>query len=219
MARRKARHFPLKEPGQGWSVGVASCRRRIVLDEAVAILAMPSEPFMDHESTVSTPLEVSAATVDVPIASAHCPACGGSETARIPRRRLFIFFALGFLGVGLAVRQVQMALAGVAAMAILFAVMPGRRCLACGHRWSAAGARTEIDDAPLPDPADMVGRVCPRCGSEEFYPIRYRRLQAFSLLLDVAVLPVVAIWVFLPKLQCDHCDLKLRANRRSKAAR
>jgi predicted RNA-binding Zn-ribbon protein involved in translation (DUF1610 family) len=137
-----------------------------------------------------------------------CPACGSTDFSRIPRLRLFLFFTVVLYGLGLAIHQQEMALAGIAAAALITAVIPSALCNACGEKWHAPPAsRTQVD-APPPSDFDLVEEPCPRCGSAEFYRIPYRRLKAMPMLFNFAILLVVPMWAALPKKQCDQCGFK-----------
>jgi DNA-directed RNA polymerase subunit RPC12/RpoP len=59
-----------------------------------------------------------------------------------------------------------------------------------------------------PDEANAVTAPevrCPRCGSEEFYGVEWRRLRAITLLGCFVALFVVPLWLVLPKWKCERC--------------
>jgi hypothetical protein len=66
----------------------------------------------------------------------------------------------------------------------------------------------EPDTAWPPTDADLVGELCPRCGSDEDHLVDHRRLKAFMLLIPVSALIVLPLWPFLANRQCDACGLK-----------
>jgi hypothetical protein len=66
----------------------------------------------------------------------------------------------------------------------------------------------EPDTAWPPTDADLVGELCPRCGSGEYHVVEHRRLKAAMLLLALFAVVVLPLWPFLAKRQCDACGLK-----------
>jgi len=137
-----------------------------------------------------------------------CPACGSSEVARIPRLRLFFFFALAVCGVGFAVHQPNLAIAGVVAAALIMATAPSHRCMACGERWIESPQIERIPEPPPPNVSDTIERRCPRCGSPELYRIRHRRLIALSLLFSATLVVMIPTLLILPKHACDTCGFR-----------
>ena len=164
-------------------------------EEAVTILT-------DSADVVDEPAAEAVELTEEPI---RCPSCGKAETvARIPRLRIFLLLAVVLIGVGSAVHQEDLALAGVVAAAITTALAPSHRCTACGEKWSEA-SRERALFAPPPDPSDTIENRCPRCGSAEFNQISHRRLIAFSMIFQPMPVLVAAIWLLLPKRRCDDC--------------
>jgi predicted RNA-binding Zn-ribbon protein involved in translation (DUF1610 family) len=137
-----------------------------------------------------------------------CPECGSPDYERIPRLRIFGVLAAVFVGIGAAVGQMALALTGLLAIAAGVLLMPGTRCKMCRHRWNPPPA--EQENAPPPDPADMIEEACPRCGSLEVYRIDDRRLKAIPLLFNPAILIAAPLWMVKPKRRCESCGLKLR---------
>ena len=171
------------------------------IDEAEKILSTLAVEAADAEAEPARAAEPAEEPV-------HCPWCRSTDVARIPRLRFLFFFALIFLGVGTAVHQPALALAGVAVAAIVLAVVPTHRCTSCGRRWTRARPFEPVAAAPLPIVADLIERRCPRCGSPEFHRIAHRRLRAVPLLWEPAIVFVVPIWLFLPKYECDNCGFR-----------
>jgi DNA-directed RNA polymerase subunit RPC12/RpoP len=135
----------------------------------------------------------------------RCPSCGSTEVGRVPRLRLFFFFALVLGSVGYAVERKTLAFAVVMVVAVVLALIPSRWCTTCGEKFDPRSP-----EPPPPDPSDVAGRFCPRCGSPEFHSIDYQRLKMVPLLISVAILIVLPLWLFLPKQKCDACGFASR---------
>jgi hypothetical protein len=137
----------------------------------------------------------------------QCPACEGVDVIYIPRLKLFGMFSILFYGIGVAVNQPELALAGIVAAGLIIAFVEPYRCRTCGERWSGSFSEVRREQAPpLPEPADTIGLPCPRCGTPELHYIRYRRLKVIPLLFSPTAVVVVPIWLLLPKKRCDHCS-------------
>jgi predicted RNA-binding Zn-ribbon protein involved in translation (DUF1610 family) len=142
----------------------------------------------------------------------RCPSCGAAGARRVQRLRMFLVIAALLGGVGLAVGELGLATAAMLAAALIVATVPSHQCPECGERWGADVRR--MLDAPEPDTAwppmdaDLVGELCPRCGSGEYHVVEHRRLKAAMLLLALFAVVVLPLWPFLAKRQCDACGLK-----------
>ena len=170
-------------------------------EDAESAAAVLSAPEVAITEDTDTPQE----EVIEPQQLAVCPDCQSAEFTPIPRLWLFLFFSLFFFGVGYGLRRSDIALAGIAIAALVFALSPKRRCVQCGTRWDPPAPDFK---APLPNPTDTIAERCARCGSTEVHPIRYRRLKAVPLLFELAILIVLPIWILLPKRHCENCGLK-----------
>jgi hypothetical protein len=165
--------------------------------EALLSGAFDEEPLEESvgEAVVEEPQDVSV----------RCPSCGSAEVGQVPRLRLFFFFAVVLAAAGYAVDRKGLAFAAVFVVAIAVALISSRSCTACGEKFDPRSP----DPAP-PDPSDVAGRFCPRCGSPEFYSVDYQRLKMVPLLVSVAIFVVFPLWVLLPKQKCDACGFASR---------
>ena len=66
-------------------------------------------------------------------------------------------------------------------------------------------AEAETIEAPPPQPSAYI---CRRCGSDEVYRIRYRRLLAIPLLYAILIVLLMPVLLLLPKWRCDRCGRK-----------
>ena len=69
-------------------------------------------------------------------------------------------------------------------------------------------AREVLASTAEPEEANPVTEAevrCPRCGSNEFYRVEWRRLRAITLLGCFVAVIVVPLWLVLPKWKCDQC--------------
>lgn len=137
-----------------------------------------------------------------------CAECGSSESTRLNRLLVFAMLALLMYGIGVAVDQRELAVAGIAAAALIAFVLPPRRCARCGARWPEMSDEPPKPEAPPPDGRDLIEELCPRCGSPEYYAIDHRSLKAIPMLFSPSVVALLAIWPFLPKKQCDACGYR-----------
>ena len=169
-------------------------------EESTAILSTAAVGVADDDAVDAAAEEVEEAI--------GCPACGSGEVSRIPRLRLFLFFAFVVCGVGFAIHQPDLAIAGVVVVALITAAAPSHRCPVCGERWIASPPIERVPEAPPPNVSDTIERRCPRCGSPELYRIRHRRLIASSLLFTPTLLVVIPVLLILPKQACDTCGFR-----------
>jgi DNA-directed RNA polymerase subunit RPC12/RpoP len=139
----------------------------------------------------------------------RCPACSGVDIMEIPKLRLLGIIAVLIFGVGVAVNQLELALAGAVAAGLTIMFVTQYRCRNCGERWNEADSAKGRTLAPLPEPADIAGLRCPRCGTAELHYLRYRRLKAIPLLISITIVVIVPLWLFMPKKQCDHCAARV----------
>lgn len=173
------------------------------LEQAERILAGPAdEEFAEDEAIGEEP----EAETPRPFV---CSACGSADVARLPKRMLFAALSIVVIGAGVAVRQTELAFAGVAAVALILLLVESHHCRNCGERWSPEAPVEDTIVAPPPEPSDRLGMICPRCGRPEIHPIRYRRLKAVPLGATLLIFLILPLWVFLPKKKCDHCGLRL----------
>lgn len=145
-----------------------------------------------------------------PVAGAdQCPECGSTESTRVQRLAIFAVLSLLMWGVGVVGDQRDLAAAGIIAAALIVLFFPPRRCSACGSRWPD---EPEIErpepEPPPPNASDLVEELCPRCGSPEFHSIDHRRLKALPFLFSLLLVPVLAMWPFVEKQQCDACGFR-----------
>lgn len=70
---------------------------------------------------------------------------------------------------------------------------------------AAQEAPEEADDVQHPVPADTLEKRCPRCGSTEFYRLRYRRLKVMPMFVSIAIFVIAPIALLLPRRKCDAC--------------
>ena len=136
-----------------------------------------------------------------------CPDCGSPDLERIPRARIFGLLTAVFIGIGVAVGQVFLALTALLAVAAGVLLMPSTRCRACKHRWNPPVP--ERAAAPPPDSRDTIEEPCPRCGSLDVHRIDYRRLKAIPLLFNPAIFIAAPLWLLKPARRCDACGLEL----------
>lgn len=144
-----------------------------------------------------------------PVEPLVCPECGSANIKRLPRAAGFLIAAIVLYAVGHFIDQMDLALAGIGAAALIALFAPSHRCKACNHRWNGVEPEVAAPEAPLPIAADLVEQTCPRCGSPEFHLIDYRRLKALSMVTTIAPFLVVPVWLFKPKKRCDACGLEL----------
>jgi hypothetical protein len=137
----------------------------------------------------------------------RCPECGSQDIAPIRKFRMFALIALLFIGIGVAVGQVPLALTPIPLLALALLVAPSRRCNACEHRFTP-DEDAEYVEAPPPDASDTAEIICARCGSAEVHDIDYRRLKALPLLFTPAMLFVAPYWLALPKKICSNCGAR-----------
>lgn len=185
------------------------------VEEAAAVLSIPAHgpPFEEADGDGSDAADAegcvtAAESGDDLVKSDLCPSCGGGDIQRIPRLKLFIALAVVAYGVGVAVSEPALALALILAVGLIVSATPSHRCAACGERWNAADEPEQVTGAPAPEVDPPAERTCPRCGSGEFYRIRYRRLKVAPLIAPLLVFLFVPIWFVLPKWKCDHCGLR-----------
>ncbi len=138
-----------------------------------------------------------------------CPECGSTDLRSIPRFRMFLVILVVFVAIGAVIGQIELAMTAVAGLAIAILIMPSHRCASCGVRLTPPPQERD-EEAPPPDPSDMIETPCPRCGSLEVYNIAYRRLKAVPMLFNPAILIVFPIWLMMPKRRCDACGLEMR---------
>lgn len=130
----------------------------------------------------------------------RCPACGSPAIARLPRLALFAAAVLVLFAIGELTGQRELFLLVMVIAGVLLAIAPGRRCRVCGERWRGGGG------PPLADtPVEGAEVTCPNCGSDETEAIPRRREKALTLLVTLALPPLVLIWPFLPRLRCGIC--------------
>lgn len=141
-----------------------------------------------------------AARAPESIALERCPDCGSESVARLPRLRLLALAALLLIGAGALTGQQTLFLLTLAIVAAVILAAPNRRCRNCGERWSAAHAVAAENAVETPEVA------CPRCGSQETSRIDRRRENAITLLVNLAVPPLVVLWPFLPRRRCAACQ-------------
>jgi hypothetical protein len=183
------------------------------LQDAADVLDFPSaEPETTEESAADAVLPVDE-EADQQTGAVLCPECGSAAVTRIPRLRLFLFFAAVLGGAGIALHQSQLGLVAVLAVALVTAMTPSHRCTSCMERFNARPPVTTA--GPPPDASDMLEEHCPRCGSVEFHKPDFRLLQGITLLVGFTVnallLPVMLVlllaWPFMPRRHCDNCEL------------
>jgi Zn finger protein HypA/HybF involved in hydrogenase expression len=138
----------------------------------------------------------------------RCPSCGSRELTRVPRVRLFILFLFVSWVVSFAFHQHELAVAAIIAGIIIVLLAPSTRCRACGEHWSPDTDPDAIY-APPPDASDRIEIQCPRCGSDEFNRIDYRKLKALPLMAGAMMFLILPLWTFLPKRKCDSCGFKM----------
>ncbi len=173
-------------------------------DEAAELLATRADDATDAiadsqvetDETVETGIEAS---------EMRCPSCGSDDVRRVPRMMLFLALGAIAFGVGTAINQPGLALAAIAAVGLITAASPSHRCRRCGERWNAKDAREAAAYAPPPERSDTLERLCPRCGSRDFYRTTYRRLRATTLFGLAPLLVLLPIWAVLPRWKCDSC--------------
>ena len=163
-------------------------------DAAADILDFPAEETAEAAEEAEAPLRA---------VKPHCPSCGLTTIAGIPKLRIFGLLAVMLYGVGLAVGQLSLIACTLAAIALALMATPSHRCWSCGERFSPEDRRN-VDESPLPQ--DLVEKQCPHCGSTEMNRLYYRRLKAATMfqLLTIFVIPLSLF----PRYVCDNCGRK-----------
>ena len=69
------------------------------------------------------------------VAIEPCPACGSTDTARLPRVKIFIAAAVVLFAAGVAFGQRDLFLLATGILGVILLVTPNRRCRSCGERW------------------------------------------------------------------------------------
>ena len=163
-------------------------------DAAADILDFPAEETQDAaEEPKPTP----------PTLRPHCPSCGLTTIATVPKLRIFVCFGFLLYGVGLVVSQLALAAVAIAAVAIALLATSSHRCTSCGEAFTWRKS-LNVDQSPLPH--DLVDEQCPHCGSTEIHRLYHRRLKVatmFQLFTALAV-PLSPF----PKYVCDNCGRK-----------
>lgn len=166
-------------------------------DEAADILDFEAQPAPE---TVEPLAEGAPDAVDE--VTLRCPECESDAVTRIPRVLIFGALSLACIGVGVALGELALGLAGVMAMALVALFTPSHRCTSCGERFTPPSAEREeprIEAVILPDVH------CPYCGSAELHRVYYRRLKAASMFFAPLFVPLFLVWLLLPKWKCDTC--------------
>lgn len=164
-------------------------------EAAADILDFPAEETQEPAE------EVQPRPTRIPVP--HCPSCGLTTVAVLPKLRVFVSLAVLLCGVGVAVERLDLAALTVAVVGIVAAVAPRHRCTSCGKTFTWKREPPGIAPSPLPE--DLIEEHCPRCGSPEIHRQNYRRFKAWTLFEPLTLLAV--LWPFLRKRKCDNCGL------------
>lgn len=140
-----------------------------------------------------------AARAPLQIATRSCPDCGSGDVRNFPRVRILAAATLLLLTAGALTGQQTLFLLTLAIVAATVLAAPNRRCAQCGERWREGATAVEEDAVETPDVP------CPGCGSSETSRIDRRRESAITLLVNLALPPLVVLWPFLHRRRCSDC--------------
>ena len=176
--------------------GVKLCVREEDAEEAAAVLANAAQ---ETDEVLEEPAETLEADDVI-----RCPECGGTDVAEIPRLKILLVLSVIAFGAAVAVNELSLALAAFVALALIAALTPSHRCVTCGEKWNAPQIEEPSEVFP-PSPTDLIEDRCPRCGSADFYRVRYRRIKAIPMMAWPMMFFVLPVILVLPRRKCDTC--------------
>jgi hypothetical protein len=133
-----------------------------------------------------------------------CPACGSRRIFILPRLLLFAAASALLLTFGSLTGERDLFFLVIAIVGGLLLLTPGRRCRDCGERWRWKAPLGEADAAELPE------LLCPRCASEDTFPLRHRRERAITLIVNLIIPPFLVVWPFQKRWRCRSCGHEWR---------